>query len=154
LVQDLSGKVENGILSGEFKRTKVAILDNGILCVPPVLQASQSLPSKKKDGLNKNEKTSKKAETAQSQQSTKEAQLSSNTKQRTSADKHGLWSRIRNGKSFVESSSRFNPWQFPSDAHGTQMANLICALDPYCDLYVARVAETTVGINAASVAKV
>uniref|UniRef100_A0A8H7K8S4 Uncharacterized protein n=1 Tax=Bionectria ochroleuca TaxID=29856 RepID=A0A8H7K8S4_BIOOC len=34
LVQDLSGKVENGIRSGEFKRTKVAILDNGILCVP------------------------------------------------------------------------------------------------------------------------
>ncbi|CAH0024479.1 unnamed protein product, partial [Clonostachys rhizophaga] len=153
LVQDLSGKVYEGIRSGQFKRTKVAILDNGILCVPPVLQASQSLPSVIEDGLNENETTSEKVKSTQSPQSTREAPLSSNPKQKTNGDKQGLWYRIRGGKSFVESSSRFNPWQFPSDAHGTQMANLICALDPYCDLYVARVAETTVGINAASVAK-
>ncbi|KAM3440685.1 hypothetical protein NHJ13734_003214 [Beauveria thailandica] len=66
----------------------------------------------------------------------------------------GLWSRIKAGRSFVDSSSKFCPWQFPSDPHGTQMANLICALDPTCEIYVARVAEDAFGINPDIVTKV
>ena len=34
------------------------------------------------------------------------------------------------------------------------MANLICALDPLCEIYVARVAEDAFGIKADNVAKV
>lgn len=65
----------------------------------------------------------------------------------------GLWSRIKAGRSFVDSASKFCPWQFPSDPHGTQMANLICAIDPLCEIYVARVAEDAVGIKPDNVAK-
>jgi hypothetical protein len=34
------------------------------------------------------------------------------------------------------------------------MANLICAFDPYCELYVARVGEDTLGIMAKRVEQV
>lgn len=68
--------------------------------------------------------------------------------------KKSLWTHIETGRSFVDSSSRSSPWQFPSDPHGTQMANLVCAIDPSCKLYVARVAEDAFGITAERVAKV
>jgi len=55
---------------------------------------------------------------------------------------HGtLWSRIKEGKSFVDDDYRVSPWLFASDPHGTQMANLICSLDPACELYVAKVTD-------------
>ncbi|EHK20707.1 uncharacterized protein TRIVIDRAFT_153866 [Trichoderma virens Gv29-8] len=57
-----------------------------------------------------------------------------------------LWSRIKKGQSFVGEGSRVSSWLFASDPHGTQMANLICAIDPWCDLYVAKVTEGRSGI--------
>ncbi|KAK8146546.1 hypothetical protein G3M48_002972 [Beauveria asiatica] len=66
----------------------------------------------------------------------------------------GLWSRFKAERSFVDRNSKFCPWQFPSDPHGTQMANLICALDPTCEIYVARVAEDAFGIKPDNVTKV
>lgn len=55
---------------------------------------------------------------------------------------HGtLWSRIKEGKSFVDDDHRVSPWLFASDAHGTQMANLICSIDPACELYVAKITD-------------
>lgn len=65
-----------------------------------------------------------------------------------------LWSRIKGGKSFVEDSNRVSPWLFASNPHGTQMANLICAVDPLCDLYVAKVTEGRAGIMPARVTRV
>ncbi|KAJ0119897.1 Peptidase S8/S53 [Diaporthe amygdali] len=64
------------------------------------------------------------------------------TKGRIPMERHGtLWSRIKEGKSFVDDDSRVSPWLFASDAHGTQMANLICSIDPACELYVAKVTD-------------
>lgn len=65
-----------------------------------------------------------------------------------------LWSRIKAGRSFVDDNFRVSPWLFASDPHGTQMANLICAVDPWCDLYVAKVTEGRSGIDPARVERV
>lgn len=65
-----------------------------------------------------------------------------------------LWSRIKDGCSFVDDNSRLSSWLFASDPHGTQMANLICAIDPLCDLYVEKVTEGRYGISPGRVAKV
>jgi len=50
-------------------------------------------------------------------------------------------SRIREGCSFVDDYFKISLWVFASNPHGTQMANLICAIDPLCELYVAKVAD-------------
>jgi len=94
-----------------FEPTKVAILDNGILSVPPAHQSK-------------------------------------------SGEAHGLLSRIKEGRSFVDDADRSSPWLFASNPHGTQMANLICAVDPTCELYVAKVTEGRYGISPGRVAKV
>lgn len=65
-----------------------------------------------------------------------------------------LWSRIKEGCSFVDDDYQLSPWLFASHPHGTQMANLICALDPACQLYVAKVTDGTYGITPYRVAKV
>lgn len=65
-----------------------------------------------------------------------------------------LWSRIKEGRSFVRDCSRVSPWLFASHPHGTQMANLICALDPLCETYVAKVTDGRHGITASRVAQV
>ena len=93
----------------KFRPTRVAILDNGILNIPPA---------------------------------------------RTGEDDKGLWPRIKEGQSFVDNASRLGSWLFASDPHGTQMANLICAIDPYCELYVAKIVEGRQGILPDSVAEV
>jgi hypothetical protein len=65
-----------------------------------------------------------------------------------------LWSWIKGGKSFVDDDSQGSSWLFASDPHGTQMANLICALDPGCELYIAKVADDRFGITPERVSKV
>jgi hypothetical protein len=107
-----------------FKRTRVAILDNGILSVSPV--------SYDATGASANE----------------------HLKEEVTEDSKSIWSRIQEGRSFVDDNSRLSPWLFASDPHGTQMANLICAIDPFCEIYIARVAEDSFGITAERVAKV
>jgi hypothetical protein len=92
----------------EFRPTRVAILDNGILNIPPA---------------------------------------------RTGKNDEGLWPRVEDGQSFVDNASRLGSWLFASDPHGTQMANLICAIDPYCKLYVAKVVEGRQGILPDNVAE-
>ncbi|KAK4244138.1 hypothetical protein C7999DRAFT_35493 [Corynascus novoguineensis] len=52
-----------------------------------------------------------------------------------------LWSRVKEGRSFVDDDNQVSPWLFASDPHGTQMANLICDIDPLCELYVAKVTD-------------
>ncbi|KAF7557998.1 hypothetical protein G7Z17_g284 [Cylindrodendrum hubeiense] len=65
----------------------------------------------------------------------------------------GLWPRIKEGHSFVDNASRLPSWLFASDPHGTQMANLICAIDPHCELYVAKIVEGRQGITPDNVAE-
>ncbi|KAI1819685.1 hypothetical protein F4861DRAFT_526015 [Xylaria intraflava] len=108
---------------GLYNPTKVAILDNGILSIPPV-----SYDVSKNGSFG-------------------------HMKESHFEDNKSLWSHIQDGRSFVVENSRLNPWQFASDPHGTQMANLICAIDPFCEMYVARVAEDSLGITPDRVAK-
>ena len=52
-----------------------------------------------------------------------------------------LWPRICEGKSFVHEQDRVSPWYLASDPDGTQRANLVCAIDPLCQLFVAKIAD-------------
>ena len=51
--------------------------------------------------------------------------------------------RIKMGTSFVhdKSSSVLKPWWLPSHEHGTQMADIIRSIDPWCELYIAQITE-------------
>jgi hypothetical protein len=73
---------------------------------------------------------------------------------RRGQDKDGVSYRIKAGSTFVEQDGKQSPWYFPSDPHGTQMASLICAIDPRCELFVARIGDRRSGITAETVAKV
>jgi hypothetical protein len=105
----------------EFRRTKVAIIDNGILGITP-----RTSYSKRSDEGGEHQ----------------------------SMDEKNLLSRVKDGCSFVDDHSKLGSWLFASDPHGTQMANLICAIDPLCDLYVAKVTEDKYGITKDRVARV
>ena len=63
--------------------------------------------------------------------------------------------RIVDGISFVEDwEGRESPWWLASDPHGTQMASFIHQLDPFCDLYIAKVCDESTGIDPDLVAQV
>lgn len=93
-----------------MRRTRVAILDSGILNIPHIQQDSDT--------------------------------------------NEGLWPRIADGESFIYNANRMPPWQFASDPHGTQIANLISAIDPHCEIYVAKITEGRRGILPDDVAEV
>ncbi|KAL1617112.1 hypothetical protein SLS56_011115, partial [Neofusicoccum ribis] len=63
--------------------------------------------------------------------------------------------RIKGGKSFVYTSDNEEQvWWYASEPHGTQIARLICSIDPCCDLYITKVAKTrNSGITADTVAQ-
>ncbi|KAI0099044.1 hypothetical protein GGR51DRAFT_576438 [Nemania sp. FL0031] len=61
---------------------------------------------------------------------------------------HSLSSRVVKGRSFLADEYRLGSWSFASDPHGTQMANLICAIDPHCEILVAKVTEGRFGVDA------
>ncbi|KAL6696676.1 hypothetical protein J3F84DRAFT_407452 [Trichoderma pleuroticola] len=51
--------------------------------------------------------------------------------------------QVVEGESFVNTGDdEEQVWWHASEPHGTQMARLICSVDPCCELYVAKVAET------------
>lgn len=143
----------------KHRPTRVAILDNGVLSISPVTSESSASRGTKGQGLSAvgtvaiSAKTNDIVGANGSQTPPQQQQQQPGEKPRDSSDK-GLWSRIKGGRSFVDSNSKFCPWQFPSHPHGTQMANLICALDPLCEIYVGRVAEDAFGIKAENVKKV
>ncbi|KAF3808686.1 hypothetical protein GCG54_00006554 [Colletotrichum gloeosporioides] len=64
-----------------------------------------------------------------------------------------LWARICDGKSFVHEQDRVSPWYLASNPIGTQMANLVCAIDPLCQLFVAKIADSHYGYSAARAAE-
>lgn len=51
--------------------------------------------------------------------------------------------QIKDGISFVHGKDGEieTPWFLPSNEHGPQMAGIICSIDPYCELYPAKVAN-------------
>ncbi|KAI1749860.1 hypothetical protein F4782DRAFT_532942 [Xylaria castorea] len=99
----------------QFRPTKVAIIDNGIMNIDPRKYALES----------------------PSQQSSE-----------TNDPNHyqGGFHRVVKGQSFVDENYTMSSWSFSSDPHGTQMMNLICAIDPCCEVYVAKVVEGRHGI--------
>ncbi|KAI0169132.1 peptidase S8/S53 domain-containing protein, partial [Hypoxylon sp. FL1284] len=123
-LQNLEVVVKRKKREGNFTPTKVAILDTGILSISPV-----------------------------SNDATRDGTTASNGTKDQSEESRSVWSRIEDGRSFVDDNSRLSPWLFASDPHGTQMANLICAIDPFSVIYVARVAEDSFGIKSERVAK-
>ncbi|KAL7915820.1 hypothetical protein GGI35DRAFT_7426 [Trichoderma velutinum] len=63
--------------------------------------------------------------------------------------------QIVEGTSLVSRDGEESTWWHATDPHGTQMAALICTLNPLCDLYVVMVAESNAsGITGNNVAKV
>ena len=52
-----------------------------------------------------------------------------------------LLKHLKKGRhtSFFHPDDSESPWWHADDPHGTQMANLIAAIDPRCALYIARV---------------
>lgn len=100
-------------------RTKVALIDSGIVLVGPKDKSKASGDSPF-------------------------------LKNKTNDD---LAQRVVGGTSFVNRDDEEPVWWHASEAHGTQMARLICSIDPCCDLYIVKVAETRgAGIPANTVA--
>lgn len=66
-----------------------------------------------------------------------------------------LQRRIIEGISLVNRDEEEQNWWHATEPHGTQMAALICTLNPFVDLYVVKVAESNgSGITGHNVAKV
>lgn len=129
-----------------FRATRVAIIDNGILSIPPHASGTQSEIPKGNKGDSTNSNAG--APSSDGKGGGERSRPSSAQEYRT------LWSRIKEGVSFVAYDDRVSPWMFASDPHGTQMANLICAIDPGCEIYVAKVTERRHGILPRRVADV
>lgn len=154
-VPDREGKLKN-----EFRRTRVAIIDNGILSIThkPYDKSGEGKGRKNKDrpedGASATSPGAKRNASPVNGRDNSTAGLEADQKDENPARNKSLWSRIKGGRSFVYDGSKVSPWLFASDSHGTQMANLICAMDPFCDLYVARVAEGKYGITPERAAEV
>jgi hypothetical protein len=99
--------------AGEIPRVKVAVIDNGVIALDVVHSGVLDLKS------------------------------TLNASHTHLIDNHeiGLSRRLKRGNhiSFVHGHGSESPWWHAEDPHGTQMANLIAAIDPQCDLYIARV---------------
>jgi hypothetical protein len=66
-----------------------------------------------------------------------------------------ITNRVVGGESFVyEENGRKSSWYLAADPHGTQMASLIGAIDPQCEIYIAKVGERLTGIDPERVTKV
>ncbi|SPO03473.1 uncharacterized protein DNG_06156 [Cephalotrichum gorgonifer] len=99
----------------KLRRTKVALIDIGVVLV-----------GARDKGQGK-----------------QEVQQQSRSLQSLNRGKDDLSERVVDGTSFVSSGDDEEPvWWHASEAHGTQMARLICSIDPCCELYVAKVAES------------
>ncbi|KAL6867029.1 hypothetical protein J3F83DRAFT_761514 [Trichoderma novae-zelandiae] len=65
-----------------------------------------------------------------------------------------LAKRIVEGISLVSVDNVEHPWWHATEPHGTQMATIICSINPCCELYVVKVAESNAsGITGHNVAK-
>lgn len=55
------------------------------------------------------------------------------------------------GESFVYQADKEQNWFLPSDLHGTQMATFVTQLNPFCELYLAKVGHSRRDIKSDSV---
>lgn len=151
--------------------TKVAIIDNGILSISPL--SADTTPASfhgdhrdtRRFHRNAGETTAGPGGSSTDQNSAQQLSTNKNpeaddsdtpdNQRNDSKSSQTLWARIKQGRSFVDDDFQVSPWLFASDPHGTQMANLIGAIDPVCELYVAKVTEgRSFGINPLRVSKV
>jgi len=148
-LQNLKREVEKQKKSPQYRATKVAILDNGILSISSNTHESAKATTPSSTGRRDEQPSADKSQGDQKRNTSNdrknEGEYGEHHEDAAAAarsqDNGGLWARIQDGRSFSDDESRLSPWLFASDPHGTQMANLICAIDPFCVIYVARVAE-------------
>ncbi|KAI1454169.1 peptidase S8/S53 domain-containing protein [Annulohypoxylon moriforme] len=136
-----------------FVATKVAIIDNGILAISP--QSHDKMPGDADSSHTQDENTRALHEAGSDQQDNAQKILAKTPDEINTeflVDK-SVWSRIKEGRSFVDENFKLSPWLFASNPHGTQMANLICAIDPLCELYVAKVSDGRYGMTPGRVAR-
>jgi hypothetical protein len=57
-------------------------------------------------------------------------------------------------KGDMYSETQDSPWWLSADIHGTQMAKLVTAIDPYCKLFIAKVGDHKTGITRSAFTKV
>ncbi|KAK4081591.1 uncharacterized protein Triagg1_2332 [Trichoderma aggressivum f. europaeum] len=114
----------------ETKKTKVALIDSGVVVVGGVRDDHHHEGKEEAEG--KGEKERKKGKSSGSV----------------------LAQRIVEGISLVGRDNEEQPWWHATEPHGTQMATLICSINPFCDLYVVKVAESNAsGVTGPNVAK-
>ncbi|KAM3474432.1 hypothetical protein MY8738_007881 [Beauveria namnaoensis] len=128
-----------------FRPAKVAIIDNGILSMdppsaPPV--ASPTRPEAPADVHDRGGKYNNNNKSSKQHLQSQGFLMADN-----------LWARICDGKSFVYERDSLSPWYLASNPHGTQMANLVCAIDPLCQLFIAKIADSHYGYSAARAAE-
>ncbi|EKJ70111.1 hypothetical protein FPSE_09637 [Fusarium pseudograminearum CS3096] len=149
-LESLNKYYQHSFSNDAFKPTKVAILDDGVLSVSPTARKTAvSLNGENQEDISWDSNDNSKSNTPVGRKSgsatiRSDAELEYNS---------SLSSRIKEGRSFVAGGSSHSPWHLACNPHGTQMANLICAIDPLCEIYVARVAEDAVGITPDRVTK-
>ncbi|KAI0520750.1 hypothetical protein F5B22DRAFT_598226 [Xylaria bambusicola] len=116
------------------KRTKVAVIDSGVVSVGGKAKSRDS-KSEREDGAINGQTNGR-----------KEGSDNISTRDPTDATQPSttdLAELIEDGKSYVNTGDdEEQMWWHASEPHGTQMARLICSIDPRCKLYVVKVAET------------
>ncbi|CAF3625818.1 unnamed protein product [Fusarium graminearum] len=150
-LESLNKYYQHSFSNDAFKPTKVAILDDGVLSVSPTARKTAVSLS---GGENQEDVSWDSNDNSKS--NTPVGRKSGSATIRSDAEleyNSSLSSRIKEGRSFVAGGSSHSPWHLACNPHGTQMANLICAIDPLCEIYVARVAEDAVGITPDRVTK-
>ncbi|KAI9773356.1 MAG: hypothetical protein M1840_007571 [Geoglossum simile] len=134
-------------------KTRVALIDSGVVIVGGKRKAKAEdreqsskdrghVPKDKEQAPNGGEQVSGANEqfsNGNEETSKKEESLKDNEQWWT----NDLAKQVVDGKSFVSTGDdEEQVWWHASEPHGTQMARLICSIDPRCELYVAKVAET------------
>ncbi|EJP62553.1 serine proteinase-like protein [Beauveria bassiana ARSEF 2860] len=117
-----------------FRPAKVAIIDNGILSMDPPSATRVASPTRPEAPADVHDRSGKSNSSSKQHLQSQETLMADN-----------LWARICAGKSFVYERDSLSPWYLASNPHGTQMANLVCAIDPLCQLFIAKIADSHYG---------
>ncbi|KAG8156362.1 hypothetical protein KVR01_013814 [Diaporthe batatas] len=125
-----------------FRPTKVAIIDNGILSMDPPSAPRGAGPARPDDAPDVHDSSGNYNDSSERHLHSQDFFTANN-----------LWARICDGKSFVHEWDRVSPWYLASNPHGTQMANLLCAIDPLCQLFIAKIADSHYGYSTARAAE-
>ncbi|KAI1102144.1 hypothetical protein F4804DRAFT_313992 [Jackrogersella minutella] len=117
------------------KRTKVAVIDSGVIIV-----GGKSKHEVLEDVINSQNIN---ASNDGQGPTMRNVQRAAAHKGEECTSRNDLVERVADGKSYVNTGDdEEQVWWHASEPHGTQMARLICSIDPCCKLYVVKVAET------------